>query len=414
MLHLRLRALVAAATSATLVLGWATNAPATPLGSPAPSVSSLQSQAKALEADISSDTEAEMIAGEHFDNANVQLSAADARLSVLRKDLVSEQVKTNRAKAHLRSAAVAAYVFGDSAAAQFGAELTNSVLDAGTVDTYAGVATGQLHSAVVALQGDEQRLQTSEATEATTIREAGAAVAAAAQARAQAESLASSRQAALHQVKGQIAQVILEQERARAAAFAARARAARAKAEREQAAADAEGSVSVIDAIENADPSAANIAAVNEATAIANSAGSLDEPALQEVGTSPAGNAAVQAAELMLGIPYVWGGASSSGVDCSGMTMLAWAAAGVALTHSAWYQYRETTPVSLTALEPGDLLFYYFPNDGQDPVTHVAMFVGQGPYGTQTIIQAPETGLEVSYAPMYYPGLVGAGRPVVG
>jgi cell wall-associated NlpC family hydrolase len=91
--------------------------------------------------------------------------------------------------------------------------------------------------------------------------------------------------------------------------------------------------------------------------------------------------------------------------------MVAWAAAGVSLTHSAWYQYRETTHVPLSAIKPGDLLFYEFPNDGSNPISHVAMYVGSGPYGTETIIQAPETGETVSYSPMYYFGFVAAGQP---
>jgi cell wall-associated NlpC family hydrolase len=64
----------------------------------------------------------------------------------------------------------------------------------------------------------------------------------------------------------------------------------------------------------------------------------------------------------------------------------------------------------LNALEPGDLLFYY-DLDGDDEVDHVVMYVGSGPYGTDTVIQAPFTGENVSYSPIYTGGLIGAGRP---
>lgn len=128
-------------------------------------------------------------------------------------------------------------------------------------------------------------------------------------------------------------------------------------------------------------------------------------------GSTKAGQIAVQTAESYLGVPYVWGGASRQGVDCSGLTMLAWAAAGVQLEHAATEQWQVSKKVAINQLQPGDLLFYHFPNDGPWPITHVVMYVGSGPYGVNTIIQASEPGQPVAYAHIYWSGFVSAGRP---
>ena len=86
------------------------------------------------------------------------------------------------------------------------------------------------------------------------------------------------------------------------------------------------------------------------------------------------GAAAVAAAESQIGVPYVWGDESpGSGFDCSGLTAWAWGQAGVSLPHYSGAQMADSTPVPLSDLEPGDLLFY-----GPGGATHVAMYVGGG------------------------------------
>ena len=130
-----------------------------------------------------------------------------------------------------------------------------------------------------------------------------------------------------------------------------------------------------------------------------------------KVATASEGLRVVMLAERFLGVPYVFGGAGRSGVDCSGLTMLAWATAGISLVHSATLQWEESRPVSLDDLAPGDLLFYHFAHDGQGTISHVVMYVGSGPYGVETVIQAAEPGTNVAFARIYFDGFVSAGRP---
>ena len=111
---------------------------------------------------------------------------------------------------------------------------------------------------------------------------------------------------------------------------------------------------------------------------------------------------AVQTAMAQQGKPYQWGAAGPSSFDCSGLTMYAWAHAGVSLPHSSAAQYSATTRVSTSSLAPGDLLFYY------SPIHHVAMYIGGG-----RMIEAPYTGATVRVVPMRTSDLVGAGRPGV-
>ena len=113
------------------------------------------------------------------------------------------------------------------------------------------------------------------------------------------------------------------------------------------------------------------------------------------------GDTAVAEAKKYLGTPYRRGGASHAGVDCSGLTMLAWRAAGVSLPHSSSAQHRDTRSVPLSELQPGDLVFYY------RGLSHVAIYIGDG-----QVIQALHTGTRVAVYSIDYAGQpVAASRP---
>jgi len=88
--------------------------------------------------------------------------------------------------------------------------------------------------------------------------------------------------------------------------------------------------------------------------------------------TSDRAAIAVETALAQVGEPYVYGAAGPDAFDCSGLTMYAWAAAGVSIPHSSGLQPSAGTPVSLSALSPGDLIFYY------SPISHVGMYIGNG------------------------------------
>jgi len=75
---------------------------------------------------------------------------------------------------------------------------------------------------------------------------------------------------------------------------------------------------------------------------------------------------------VLLGDAYVWGAAGPNAWDCSGLTMMAWAAAGVSLPHSSKAQFGMGTRVSTDQMQPGDLVFYY------NPISHVGMYIGAG------------------------------------
>ncbi len=106
---------------------------------------------------------------------------------------------------------------------------------------------------------------------------------------------------------------------------------------------------------------------------------------------SVTGSQVVSDAEQYLGVPYVWGGESTSGLDCSGLVQKTFSDLGVSLPRTAAEQQKCGTPVaSLSQAQPGDLLFF-----GQ-PAYHVAIYAGNN-----QLIESPEPGKTVHLTTIY-------------
>jgi len=120
----------------------------------------------------------------------------------------------------------------------------------------------------------------------------------------------------------------------------------------------------------------------NGAEVLNSSAGAVTSAPAEPTYAPPPGRygGVVGIAMQYLGTPYVYGGASPSGFDCSGFVMYVFAQVGVSLPHNAAAQYGSGMPVSRDQLQPGDLVFF-------NGLGHVGIYIGGGSF-----IHSPHTG----------------------
>ncbi|MGO9560072.1 MAG: C40 family peptidase [Acidimicrobiales bacterium] len=315
---------------------------------------------------ITAEQQRASLLSEQYDQAKLSLAQADIHVLQLNSQEQVASRTLESARMQLRQAAIEAYVTGQTSAVD-DSLLTNDLSSGSMVEVYASIATGHVSSAirnyVQALAHAKSLASQARATSGAISRYVSALEAL----RNKAMQLEFEAAVQINQIKAKLLTLVGKKEMAR-----------------------------LLSPLPTGSPyKGPNLAGTS----------------VGKVATTAQGLVAVDAARKLLGIPYVWGGASKQGVDCSGMTMLAWFKAGISIEHSATSQWEESKPVPLTALQPGDLLFYHFAHDGNTPITHVVMYVGSGPYGAATIIQAAHTGTNVSYSQMFFVGLVSAGRP---
>ena len=138
------------------------------------------------------------------------------------------------------------------------------------------------------------------------------------------------------------------------------------------------------------------------------------------VAPSDAAATAIHWAFQEIGVPYSWGGgdengptygfaqgAGTKGFDCSGLTLFAYAHAGIHLDHWTGSQWNEGKRISSKAdLQPGDLMFFAYDTSDSSTIHHVAMYIGNG-----KMIEAPYTGEVVRVASYDRSDFIGATRP---
>jgi hypothetical protein len=122
-------------------------------------------------------------------------------------------------------------------------------------------------------------------------------------------------------------------------------------------------------------------------------------PQLGDVGNgvnSSASSDVVRLARSWLGVPYLWGGTTRNGIDCSGLVMAVFAQLGVQFAHSAQLQFNAVQHIASDQLQPGDLVFFAQTYASSDWITHVGIYVGNGQQ-----INAPTDGQLVSIQPAF-------------
>jgi cell wall-associated NlpC family hydrolase len=120
--------------------------------------------------------------------------------------------------------------------------------------------------------------------------------------------------------------------------------------------------------------------ATQGATVLNASAGTVADPPATYAPPPSKYGGVVGIAMQYLGIPYVYGGSTPSGFDCSGFVMYVFAQVGISLPHNAAAQYGYGMPVSRDQLQPGDLVFF-------NGLGHVGIYIGGGQF-----IHSPHTG----------------------
>jgi cell wall-associated NlpC family hydrolase len=329
-----------AVVSATLIFG-----ALGPMRASGTTLDDKKAQAEQLQNQIDENGNKIAALGEKYNGAVYDYQKAQEGVSEAKQHLAAAQAAQDKLSAQVAERGAVLYQGAQDPSSIIPDTNITSINELGARTKYGAVATGNDEHLIANLQRAQQDLDVQrkayqqQANAAAKQRDAIAA------ARAEVEQASSQEQELLSQVKGEIATLIAQEKAREAAALRA--------------------SLAAI-ATSNSSSSGGGGSRVPASDVGGDSIPTLPAP-------SPRAAAAIAFAEAQLGKPYVYAASGPDAYDCSGLTMMAWAAAGVSMPHYSGAQYAMFPHVPLDQLQPGDLLFW-----GPGGSEHVAMYIGGG------------------------------------
>jgi cell wall-associated NlpC family hydrolase len=336
--------------------------------------------------------------GEALNGAQLALTSAEADVKASETKLAGLEQKLDGMRSTLAAFALKAYVYADQTGGLVGL-LSGTSLTEGAAQRagYQSVALGANIDMTDEVKTVIEDTQAERAVLDARKQRASRLAADYAAAKNQAEQALTQQQSLQVKVKGELANLVAQEQARRAAAAAAAAKAAA-----QQALARANGGTAG-----RATPAPA--AATPAAPATGGNGGDTAQklvskpipaapPQINIPPTSGGAGTAVRAALSQVGKGYRFAAAGPDYYDCSGLTMWAWAQAGVSLPHYSKAQYEQLPHVPLDALQPGDLVFFY------SDIHHVGIYIGGG-----QMVDAANPALGVRVAGIG--NAIGAARP---